>query len=52
MDKSIIALGIESSCDETSIGVIKVSRKDNILVSEKLGLDTDLKKNFIRITVV
>ena len=41
MDKSIIALGIESSCDETSIGVIKVSRKDNILVSEKLGLVTE-----------
>ena len=40
MHKSIIALGIESSCDDTSIGVIKVTRKDNILVSEKLGLVT------------
>ena len=40
MHKSIIALGIESSCDETSIGVIRVARKDNILVSEKLGLVT------------
>ena len=40
MHKSIIALGIESSCDDTSIGVIKVARKDNILVSEKLGLVT------------
>ena len=40
MHKSIIALGIESSCDDTSIGVIKVTRKDNILVSEKLGLET------------
>ena len=40
MHKSIIALGIESSCDDTSIGVIKVAHKDNILVSEKLGLVT------------
>ena len=40
MHKSIIALGIESSCDETSIGVIKVACKENILVSEKLGLVT------------
>ena len=40
MHKSIIALGIESSCDDTSIGVIKVTRKDNILASEKLGLVT------------
>ena len=40
MHKSIIALGIESSCDDTSIGVIKVAREDNILVSEKLGLVT------------
>ena len=40
MHKSIIALGIESSCDDTSIGVIKVTRKDNTLVSEKLGLVT------------
>ena len=41
MHKSIIALGIESSCDETSIGVIKVGRKNNILVSENLGLITE-----------
>jgi N6-L-threonylcarbamoyladenine synthase len=41
MHKSIIALGIESSCDETSIGIIKASRKDNILISEKLGLVTE-----------
>ena len=40
MHKSIIALGIESSCDETSIGVIKVALKDNKLFSEKLGLVT------------
>ena len=40
MHKSIIALGIESSCDDTSIGVIKVTRKNNILVSENLGLVT------------
>ena len=35
MHKSIISLGIESSCYETSIGVIKVDCKDNILFSEK-----------------
>ena len=40
MHKSIIALGVESSCDDTSIGVIKVTRQDNKLVSEKLGLVT------------
>ena len=27
MHKSIIALGIESSCDDTSIGVIRVARR-------------------------
>ena len=52
MHKSIIALGIESSCDDTSIGVIKVTRKDNILVSEKLGLVHYLKKNSIKATAV
>ena len=46
MHKSIIALGIESSCDDTSIGIIKVDLKDNLLVaggltSEKMGLVTE-----------
>ena len=40
MYKSIIAIGIESSCDDTSIGIIKVASKDNILISEKMGLVT------------
>mgnify|MGYP001346909860 CR=1 FL=1 len=46
MHKSIIALGIESSCDDTSIGIIKVDLKDNLFVaggltSEKMGLVTE-----------
>ena len=38
MHKSIIALGVESSCDETSIGIIKSAFKDDVLITEKLGL--------------
>ncbi len=46
MHKSIIALGIESSCDDTSVGIIKVDLKDNLLVTEgitskKMGLVTE-----------
>ena len=46
MHKSIIALGIESSCDDTSIGIIKIDLKDNLLVaggvtSKKMGLVTE-----------
>ena len=46
MHKSIIALGIESSCDDTSIGIIKLDFKDNLFVSEgltskKMGLVTE-----------
>ncbi len=44
MYESIIALGIESSCDETSIGIIKVAVKDNILVTERLGLVTETQE--------
>ena len=36
MHKSITALGIESSCDDTSLGIIKVDRKDNLLSAESL----------------
>ena len=46
MQKSIIALGIESSCDDTSIGIINVDLKDNLfaaqgLTSKKIGLVTE-----------
>ena len=41
MHKSIIALGIESSCDETSIGVIKVASRDNILVSNSTKIEKE-----------
>ena len=46
MHKSIIALGIESSCDDTSIGIINVDLKDNLfaaqgLTSKKIGLVTE-----------
>ena len=46
MYKSIIAIGIESSCDDTSIGIIKVDLKDKSIVAEniiskKLGLVTE-----------
>ena len=46
MHKSIIALGIESSCDDTSIGIIKIDLKDNLFVAEnirskKIGLVTE-----------
>ena len=36
MHKSIIALGIESSCDDTSIGIINVDLKDNLFAAEGL----------------
>ena len=46
MHKSIIALGIESSCDDTSIGIIKLDLKDDLittegLTSKKMGLVTE-----------
>ena len=46
MHKSIIALGIESSCDDTSIGIIKIDLKDKLFVAEnitskKIGLVTE-----------
>ena len=46
MQKSIIAIGIESSCDDTSIGIIKIDLKDELftaegLASEQMGLVTD-----------
>ena len=46
MHKSIIALGIESSCDDTSIGIINVDLKDILfaaqdLTSKKIGLVTE-----------
>ena len=46
MHKSIIALGIESSCDDTSVGIIKIDLKDELfteesLTSEQMGLVTD-----------
>ena len=46
MHKSIIALGIESSCDDTSIGIIKIDLKDELftaegLTSEQMGLVTE-----------
>ena len=46
MHKSIIAIGIESSCDDTSIGIIKVDIKGKLIVaenitSEKMGLVTE-----------
>ena len=44
MHKSIIALGVESSCDETSIGIIKSAFKDDVLITEKLGLVTDTQE--------
>ena len=44
MHKSIIALGVESSCDETSIGIIKAAFKDDVLITEKLGLATDTQE--------
>ncbi len=44
MHKSIIALGVESSCDETSIGIVKVAFKDNVLIAEKLGLVTEAQE--------
>ncbi len=44
MYESIIALGIESSCDETSIGVVKVTVKDGISVTERLGLVTETQE--------
>ena len=44
MHKSIIALGIESSCDDTSIGIIKIDLKDDVLITEKLGLVTDTQE--------
>ena len=45
MHKSIIALGIESSCDDTSIGIVAIDIKDNLCVAEnmrskKIGLVT------------
>ena len=49
MHKSIIALGVESSCDETSIGIIKSAFKDDVLITEKLGLSRTPKKNYTRI---
>ena len=39
MHKSIIALGIESSCDDTSIGIIKIDLKDELLTAEGLPLE-------------
>ena len=44
MHKSIIALGVESSCDETSIGIIKSAFKDDVLIAEKLGLATETQE--------
>ena len=44
MHKSIIALGVESSCDETSIGIIKATFKDDLLITEKLGLVTETQE--------
>ena len=44
MNKSIIALGVESSCDETSIGIIKAAFKDDVFVTEKLGLITETQE--------
>ena len=46
MHKSIIALGIESSCDDTSIGIIKIDLEDELftakgLISEQMGLVTE-----------
>jgi len=46
MYKSIIAIGIESSCDDTSIGIIRVDLKDKSIVAEniiskKMGLVTE-----------
>ena len=46
MHKSIIALGIESSCDDTSIGIIEIGLKDTLFIAEnirskKLGLVTE-----------
>ena len=46
MHKSIIALGIESSCDDTSIGIIEIDLKDTLIVAEslkskKMGLITE-----------
>ena len=44
MHKSIIALGVESSCDETSIGIIKAAFKNDVLITEKLGLVTETQE--------
>ena len=46
MHKSIIALGIESSCDDTSIGIVRIDLEDKLfaaeaLTSKKLGLVTE-----------
>ncbi|MDC3090354.1 tRNA (adenosine(37)-N6)-threonylcarbamoyltransferase complex transferase subunit TsaD [Paracoccaceae bacterium] len=50
MHKSIIALGIESSCDDTSVGIIKIDLKENLfategLISKKMGLVTVSQDN-------
>ena len=36
MHKSIIALGIESSCDDTSIGIIRIDLNDELFTGEGL----------------
>ena len=44
MEKDIITLGIESSCDETSVAVVKNGREvlSNVINSQNIWTDTEL----------